>query len=123
MFPCARKRGEDDLGSSIYVDVTCFWQFYHISDSYIFLFMSYLMDWFFGGIRSLHWNTVKGMQTSYFWHQRSHFGLGARGQASRPQEQTQQQFFRIQIGGKQGKEDEAERDFCGCLKDIKSHEA
>lgn len=64
-----------------------------------------------------------GTKTLYFRHQRSHFGLGARGQASRPQEQTQQQFSRSQISGKHGKEDEAENYFCGCLTDIKSHKA
>lgn len=66
----------------------------------------------------------QGSQTFYFGHQRSHFGLGTGGQASRPQEQTQEQFSRSKISGKRGKEDEAERHFCGFgLKDIKSHEA
>lgn len=122
----ARTQGKGDcLGYSINTDLKCLWLFYHIPGSHILLFLGCLVEPFLrvSGVYTGTQTQSTDTKTLYFWHERSHFGLGARGQASRPQEQTQQQFSRSQISGKHGKDDEAESYFCGCLKDIKSHKA
>lgn len=67
LFAHLRKKGEDDLGSSVYIDFVCFWQFYHISDSCTSLVLGCLADEFLG-VQMFTLEQGKGTQTLYFWH-------------------------------------------------------